>query len=127
MQDKIQILEKNETWVLCKLPPNKQALPNKWVFKTKCDSNGRIVRYRARLVAGRHRQRQSIEYDQVFSPVIRYDSIRILLAIAAQQNMRIIQYDVKCAHIYDDSFIHVMKQPLGFEDSSQPNLVCLLQ
>jgi len=128
MEDEIRTLKKNDTWVLCILPKGEQAIPNKWIFKIKTTPDTDVVRYRARLVAGGHKQRQGIEYDQVFSPVARYDSIRILLAIAAQYNMQVVQFDIKCAYIYGDiDKIVYMKQPLGFVDKTRPDLVCRLQ
>jgi len=128
MEDEIRTLKKNDTWVLCKFLPGEHAIPNKWIFKMKTTPDTDVVRYRARLVAGGHKQRQGIEYDQVFSPVVRYDSVRILLAIAAQCNMHVVQFDIKCAYIYGDiDKIVYMKQPLGFVDKTRPDLVCQLQ
>lgn len=60
--------------------------------------------------------------------MVRYDSVKVLLAVAAQCNMHITQFDVKCAYIYGniDKVVY-MKQPLGFEDPNHANIVCLLQ
>jgi len=55
MEDEIRTLKKNDTWVLCKLPPGEHAIPNKWIFKMKTTPDTDVVRYRARLVAGGHK------------------------------------------------------------------------
>lgn len=75
---------KNGTWCEADLPPGRQAISAKWVFKLKRGPSGEIVRYKARLVARGYAQRPNVDYTETYSPVVRYESVRALLAIAAQ-------------------------------------------
>ena len=128
-QSEIESLHKKKTWTLVdELPPGKNLVSSKWVFTHKRDGNGKIVRYKARLVARGFSQRQGIDYEEVFSPVVRYGSIRVLLAAANQYNMEVDQLDVKTAYLNGkiDSEVY-MSQPEGFEDSQRPHAVCRIQ
>ena len=82
--EEIESLHVNDTWKLAELPKEKKALRCKWFFAKKYRSSGGIVRYKARLVAKGYAQREGIDYNEVFSPVVKYSSIHILLALAAQ-------------------------------------------
>jgi hypothetical protein len=96
---------------------------SKWVFKRKADG-----RFRARLVAKGFTQIQGIDFDETFSPVARFESLRMLLALAALENWEIHQMDVKSAFLNGllDEEIY-MEQPEGFITPGQENKVCLLQ
>jgi hypothetical protein len=58
----------------------------KWIFKTKMNEKGEIEKYKARLVAKGYSQKHGIDYNEVFAPVARWDTIRIILALAAKEN-----------------------------------------
>lgn len=69
-------------------------------------------------------QRQGIDYFDTFASVMRYESIRMLLAIAAKEDYEIAQFDVKTAFLYGSlKEIIYMEQPRGFEDKTKPNAV----
>ncbi|GJS84530.1 zinc finger, CCHC-type containing protein [Tanacetum coccineum] len=74
---------KNNTWTLTTLPTNHKAIGLKWVFKTKRDAKGEIIKYKARLVAKGYVQEQGIELDEVFAPVALIETVRLILALAA--------------------------------------------
>ena len=79
----------------------KQILGVKWVFKRKTNKSGKVTRYRARLVAQGFRQREwdSFNPDDIHSPVVHKDSLRMLLSIAAAENLHVHQADVKAAFL----------------------------
>ena len=121
-QYEIDALAKNGTWTLVELPAGRKAVKSKWVFKHKADG-----RFRARLVAKGFTQIFGIDYDETFSPVARFESLRLLLALAALEDWEIHQMDVKSAFLNGllDEEIY-MEQPQGFIDLDHPNKVCLL-
>ncbi|XP_074328442.1 uncharacterized protein LOC141666351 [Apium graveolens] len=75
---------KNDTWELTDLLEGHKAIGVKWVYKTKTNQDGEVEKYKARLVAKSYKQRYGIDYDEVFAPVARVDTIRLLITIAAQ-------------------------------------------
>lgn len=125
MNDELESLQENETWDLVQRPANVNVIKNRWVFRVKPPINGES-RYKARLVAKGYVQKYGIDYDETFSPVARYDSIRTLLAIAAIKGMKITQFDVKTAFLYGTLQEEVyLEQPEGFEDRT--DRVCRLK
>lgn len=125
MCDEFNSLQENDTWELSELPPNRRPIQCKWVFKTKRDSDGRIVRYKARLVAKGFTQQKGIDYGETFSPVVRYSSIRLLVAISAKFNLDIDQMDVVTAFLHGKVEEEIyMLQPKEF---ATDNRVCKLK
>nr|GFB05380.1 ribonuclease H-like domain, reverse transcriptase, RNA-dependent DNA polymerase [Tanacetum cinerariifolium] len=83
MEIELDSINKNNTWTLTTLPTNQKAIGLKWVFKTKRDVKGKIIKYKARLVAKGYVQEQGIDFDEVFVPVDRIETVRLILALAA--------------------------------------------
>ena len=109
-------------------PEDQDIIKNKWVFKIKHDKNGKPTRYKARLVAKGYSQIQGINYDETFSPVARYNSIRTILAIANELDFDIHQMDVKTAFLNGNIDADVyMEQPEGFINTKYPENVCKLR
>ena len=86
MQEEIHSIHSNNTWSLVTLPPGKKAISSKWVYKIKPGSHGNPPRFKARLVARGFEQRDGIDFVKTFAPVVRWETIRILLAIAIHLN-----------------------------------------
>lgn len=101
MKDELRSLEKNMTWVLTRLPDGRKALLNKWVYRVKEDADG-SKRYKARLVVKGFLQKEGIDYTEVFSPVVKLTTIRIVLGIVAAENLHLEQLDVKTTFLHGD-------------------------
>lgn len=126
MNDELNALVENGTWEVVSLPKGKRPIDSKWCFKIKRDSKGDIERYKARLVIKGYSQRYGIDYEETFSPVVRYSSIRLLLSLAVQHNLDIDQMDVVTAFLQSELNEEIyMKIPEGF--NSDPNMVCKLK
>lgn len=84
IKHEITALEDNGTWTVVPLPPGKNAIACKWVFKIKYQANGEIDRFKARLVAKEYNQTdEEIDYQEIFSPVIKMIIVRSVIAIVA--------------------------------------------
>jgi hypothetical protein len=85
MDAEYDALEKNQTWHL--VPPKgiKNVIDCRWVYKVKQKADGLFDRIKARLVAKSFKQRYGIDYEDTFSPVVKADTIRIVLSIAVSR------------------------------------------
>lgn len=125
MNEEMAALKENLTWKLCELPAGRQAIGCKWVYALKTNGEGNIVRYKARLVAKGFAQREGIDYFETFAPVVRYESIRLILSICASQDLEMSKFDIKTAFLYGELREDIyMEQPRGYECGQ--NLVCRL-
>lgn len=119
MDEEFQSLMSNQTWQLVNLPDGQKCITNKWVFKLKTDALGKVIRHKARLVARGCSQREGIDYLETFSPVVRYSSIRLLMAMAVKYHLRIEQMDVVTAFLHGDVKETIyMKQPENYDDGT---------
>ncbi|GKC29297.1 putative reverse transcriptase, RNA-dependent DNA polymerase, LTR copia-type gag-polypeptide [Tanacetum coccineum] len=82
MNNEMEALNRNKTWIVTDLPPNRKAIGCKWVYKIKYKSSGEIKRYKARLVAKGYSQREEINYKETFSSVVKMVIVRCLIALA---------------------------------------------
>ena len=121
-------LMKNETWTLVELPSGRKPIGCKWVFKVKYGNDGNVERFKARVVAKGYAQKYGIDYEETFSPVVRFSSIRTLLAYAVQNEMLIHQMDVVTAFLNGKLEEEIyMEQPDGYVHPGKEHLVCKLQ
>jgi hypothetical protein len=115
MLEEVKSIEKNGTWEMVDLPEGKNAIGLKWVFKTKFAADGSLQKYKARLVAKGYAQQYGIDFEETFSPVVRFETVRLVLALAAQLQWPIYQFDVKSAFLNGDLHEEVyVTQPEGF-------------
>ena len=89
MQDQLKSLHENHTYALVKLPKGMTAFKNKWVFKVKVEEHNLKPRYKARLVVKVFGQKKGIDFDKIFSPIVKMSSIRTVLGLAASLNLEI--------------------------------------
>lgn len=99
MDEEIKSITKNNTWSLIDLPDNHRSIGVKWVYKTKMNEKGGVDKHKARLVVKGYRQRFGIDYREVFAPVARLETIRLIIALSAQYGWSIHQMDVKSAFL----------------------------
>ena len=115
MEEEITSIEKNDTWKLVKAPKSCKPIGVKWVYKLKKNPLGEIVKHKARLVVKGYRQRYGIDYEEVFAPVARFESIRILIALAAQECWSLHHLDVKSAFLNGEIKEEIyVSQPEGY-------------
>jgi len=127
--EEIQSLIKNKTWVLVERNKSQKPIGCKWVFKRKAGIAGvEKPRFKARLVTKGYSQKEGIYFQEIFSPVVKYVSIRLLLSIVFHLDMELQQMDFKTAflHGYLDEMIF-MDQPEGYVHEKYPKRVCLLK
>lgn len=99
MESEMQSICKNGTWELATLPPGQKAIGLKWIFKLKKNADGEVVKHKARLVAKGYVQQEGVDFDEVFAPVARLDTIRLILALAANRGWQVHHLDVKTAFL----------------------------
>ena len=100
MDEEFQALHKQGTWSLVSLPPNKNVVGCKWVYKLKYNSDETIARYKSRLVAKGFHQQYGVDFDETVSPVIKPPTVRLILSLAVSLNWPLRQLDVKNAFLH---------------------------
>ncbi|GJU37925.1 zinc finger, CCHC-type containing protein [Tanacetum coccineum] len=127
INDEMDSIMGNNTWVLVDLPPGCKSLGCKWIFKRKLKVDGTIEKFKARLVIQGFRQKSGIYYFDTYAPVARMSTIRLLIAMASIHNLIIHQMDVKTAFLNSELDEEVyMNQPQGFIMLGNENKVCKL-
>ena len=106
----------------------RKPIGSKLVFKKKTNAEGKVEKYKARLVAKGYSQVPGIDFGDIFSPVAKVTSIRLLLSVAATFDFEVEQMDVKIAFLHGDLEEEIyMKQPEGFAVKGKKELVCKLK
>ncbi|CAN0873749.1 Retrovirus-related Pol polyprotein from transposon TNT 1-94 [Linum grandiflorum] len=120
-------LAENNTWDIVPRPPDALVIGSRWLYTAKFKPDGSLERYKARFIAQGFRQEYGIDYDETFAPVAKMQTVRILMALAAQRNWPLLQLDVKNAFLHGDLKETVYVEcPPGFDKGSQ-DVVCLLK
>lgn len=127
MEEEIHMIEKNKTWQLVKRPADKNVVEVKWIFRLKTNAKGDVVKHKARLVAKGFTQQHGVDYLETFAPVSRHETIRLLLAVAAQRKWELFQLDVKSAFLNGKLEEEIYaEQPPGFEEEGKEDYVLRL-
>ncbi|KAD2804925.1 hypothetical protein E3N88_38302 [Mikania micrantha] len=124
MKEKIAALKHHKTSSLTHLPPGKKSIGLKWVFKFKFHADGSVQIYKAQIFAKGYAQQNGIDYEETFSPVPRFETVQIVLALAAQKGWVTYQFDVKSAflNVVLNEEVYV-SQPPSFEKKGQEEMV----
>ena len=127
IDDELSSILENNTWVLSDLPPGSKPLGSKWIFKRKMKVDGTIDKFKARLVIQGFRQKPGIDYFDTYAPVARISTIRLLIALAAINNLVVHQMDVKTTFLNGEFDEEVyMNQLESFVVPGNENMVCKL-
>ena len=128
MDEEIHAIKKTKTWELTTLPYDKNLIGVKWIYKTKYKPPRGVFRYKVRLVVKRCKQKAAIDHFKIFSPVVRLDTIRMIISIATNNSWKIYQMDVKstCLNEILQEEVYV-EQSAGYVMKGQENKVYRLK
>lgn len=128
IKKEIEAMEYHKVWKIVPRTKEMKTIKSKWIFNLKDTLNSGTEKYKARLVAVGCSQREGIDYTESFSPVLKIESFRALMAIANTKKMCIKQYDIKTAYLYGslDKPVY-MEQPEGFIYRKKEDYVCKLE
>jgi hypothetical protein len=128
MIEEYQSIMKNKVWEIVPRSKNKDGVSYRWLFKIKHAANRSIEKYKEIFVARGFSQKEGIDYEETFTPVARYTSIRTIIALAAKMKWKLHQMDVKTTFlngvIEEEVYI---EQPQGFEVEDRRSHVCRLK
>jgi transposase InsO family protein len=112
--------QENGTWSLVERNPGVKTIDSKWVFKLMRNPEGDVYRYKARLCARGFLQQRGVDYNETFAPVVRYDSIRVLLALVAAEDLELAQFDIQTAFLHGQLEEEIyMEVPEGLSGEKQ--------
>ena len=126
----MKLLYDNKTWSLVSILGDQKVVECKWIYKVKEGlTNSKSVKYKARLVVKCFAQVERVYYNEIFSPVVKYTTIRVVLALITHLNWDLEQLDVKTAFLHGELEETIyMKQPEGYEvHKKSGEQVCMLK
>ena len=129
-KQRIQAHQHNDTLKIVPREANSRTIDSKWVFKVvKNQSTDKGLHYKARLCARGFMQKEGLDYKETFSPVVRYDSLRVLLAYITHEDMEMASFDVSTAFLYGELEERILMEVLeGVLSKSEESssAVCVL-
>ncbi|GKC35198.1 zinc finger, CCHC-type containing protein, partial [Tanacetum coccineum] len=120
INDEMDSIMGNNTWVLADLPPGCKPLGFKWIFKKKLKVDGTIEKFKARLVIQGFKQKSGIDYFDTYALVACISTIRLLIAMTLIHSLIIHQMDVKTAFLNDKLCVYSK-----FDESGKEVIICL--
>jgi hypothetical protein len=99
MMEEYNSIMKNDVWEIVPRPEGKSMVTSRWLYKLKYVANDNIEKYKARFLARGFSEVEGVDYDEIFTLVSRYTSIRAVISIAAEMGWKIHQMDVKTAFL----------------------------
>lgn len=119
MQSELDQLKKLRTYKLVNLPKGLDAIKPKWVWKTKLNGDRNFVKAKSCLVARGFTQQPEIDYNKTYAPVVRLDTLRILMALVVAYGFKFHTVDIVGAYLNANLHEEIyMSQPPGFEDGT---------
>ena len=128
IREELDTLHTAGTWTLEHAPPGANVIGSKWVFKAKKDASGKVVRYKARLVAQGFSQVEGIDYFDTYAPVARLPSSRAIIAMANRLGLKLHQVDIKGAYLNGELLadeILYMRHPPGYRQDASGRVLRL--
>lgn len=126
MSSELDSIEFNGAWKVADLPPNKQVIGCKWIYKVKLHADGTVDRYKARLVAKGYDQNEGIDFTEIFSPVAKLVTVRMVIALATTQNWSLHHIDVNNAFLHGHLDDEIYMTPPPDNTEAQPGQVLKL-
>nr|KAJ0214264.1 hypothetical protein LSAT_V11C400184490 [Lactuca sativa] len=128
MNEEIEVLYRNQTWIISELPPSRKPIGGKCVYKIKYNSNGEVDRFKAGLVAKGYNQRDGIDYEETFSPIAKIVTIRIVITLGVNSDWMFFQFDINNSFLYNDLDEDVyMSLSLGYHTKGDNHVFKLLK
>src|SRR5579871_866954 len=128
MAEEFELLKENSTWELVPRPKDREVIDTKWVFHLKHNVDGSIEKRKGRFVARGFTQVEGIDYNETYSPVVSYSSLRTLIALAIEYDLILHQMDVKNIYLNGELDVELyIEQPLFFEEKDREKNICRLK
>jgi hypothetical protein len=125
MIEEYESILKNDVWEVVPRPQGNSVVTSKWIYKVKHAADGNVEKFKARLVARGFSEKEGIDYDQIFSPISRYTSIRIIISLALVLNWELHQNDIKTVFLNGEVEEEVyIKKSVGFVIHGNESHVC---
>ena len=128
MVEEYKSIMKNDVWEIVPRPEGKSVVTSRWLYKIKHGADGRIEKYKARFVVRGFSQKEGVNYDETFSHVARYTSIRSTIAIASTMGWNLHQTNFKTSFlngVIEEEFY--IEQPYGFVVHMKESHTCKLK
>ncbi|KMQ85934.1 gag-pol polyprotein [Lasius niger] len=129
IEEELKAHKENNTWQIIPRDHEKKMIDSRWMFKVIRGADERALRFKARLCARGFLQEKGLDFTEIFSPVVCYDLLRVLLATVTQEDLEMVQFNVRTAFLYGklEEEIH-MEMPAGLKNiASVREVVCQLK
>jgi len=119
IKTKLNTLHQMSTWELMEASKDRKPITNKWIFVQKYNKEGKLLKYKARLVARGFSQVPEMDYNETFAPVVKLETIYAILTLIIKEDWEIQQMDVKGVYLNRDLKEEIyLNQPKGFHDET---------
>ena len=102
MEEEMESLRKNDAWDLVTLPDGRNPIGSKWVFKRKTNETRQVKKFKAQMVSKGYFQVKGLDFSDIFSPISKLTSIKLLMSLVAKFNVEIEKMDMKTTFLHGD-------------------------